>query len=205
MSFIAQVRLSEVPELGPNDPGLLSFHYCQECSYEGRMAWGWSNAGGPAEDIGRYDVTIFTNWQSTEPDGLGVVAEDVLGARIVRLSDRLETPSMDDARDMSELSGLIDHAEEDDILFMLQDPYEFDIDQFPDLVHMPVSKLGGWPSWVQYPEVPRDDPNEPLVFVAQLSPMTDDDRETWCCGQLFLFVHPAAYQDRRAKMLIQVT
>jgi len=114
----------------------------------------------------------------------------------------METPSRVEADAFPELSKLLDTAEPDDIEFMLQDPYTFDESQFPDLVHIPVSKLGGWPTWVQDAEWPRDHPKEDLTFVAQLSAL-GHDRETWCEGMLYLFVHPANRGNRKAKMLLQ--
>lgn len=206
MSFIAQFRLDEVPELGPDDPGLLSFHYCQECSYEGRMPQGWTSPDSDwadPQDAQRYDLSIFTEFTDKPADGLGIQAEDVLSPYTVSFSERMETPSWDDARIMPELSHLIDMADEDDIDFLLQDSYDFDEDQFPELVHLPVSKLGGWPSWIQSPEWPRDYPDEQLMFVAQLSPLSDS--ETWCNGLAYLFIHPASQEDRKAKLLLQCT
>lgn len=206
MSFIAQIRLSDVPGF-EGDPGLLSFHYCQECSYEGNMAFGWTSTDDSTYDpldSQRYDLTIFTDMENTPVDGLGIIAEDVESPYSVTFSDRMETPDWDESNEIPELSELVSEADEDEIDFMMQDAYDFDESQFPDLVHIPVSKLGGWPSWVQYPEWPRDYPTEPLIFLAQLSPMGEDN-ETWCNGLAYLFIHPISSKDRKAKLLLQFT
>ncbi len=207
MSFIAQTRLSDIPELGPEDPGLLSFHYCQECACEGDMPDGWMNPDYnqiDPDDTLRYDVRIFNEWQDVEPDGLGIIADDVLDPHIVTFSDRLETPSWDDIREIPELYDLAQDIPDEELEFMMQDAYNFDESQFPELVHIPVSKLGGWPSWVQHVEWPRDYPEEELIFVMQLSP-SDRCNETWCNGLAYLFIHPVAYPDRKAKFMMQYT
>lgn len=202
MSFIAQVLLHDVPELGPDDRGLLSFHYCQDCTYKGTASNGWPE---PAEDQS-FDLTIFNDWADQQPDGLGITAEDVLGPHSVAFSDRYETPDLDAVDEIGELSPLLHQIPFDDeeIEFLLQDAYGFDESKFPDLVHIPVSKLGGWPSWVQYPEWPLDEPEEKIVFVGQLSPM-EECKEYWCNGLAYLFVSPNSVTPRKTKLLLQYT
>gem|GEM_PF-4556194 len=201
MSFIAQTRLSDVPGLGPQDPGLLSFHYCQECIPQGweRPDYEWKTPG----DEHRYDVRIFNEWQDMKPDGQGIIAEDVVDPHIVTFSDRLETPNWDDIREIPELYSLARDLPDYELEFMLQSAYDFDESQFPEMVHIPVSKLGGWPSWVQHAEWPRDYPEEELIFVMQLSPLSCN--ETWCNGLAYLFIHPVSYRERKAKFMMQYT
>ncbi len=83
MSFVCQILLKDVPGLNPDDPGMLSFHYCQQCMYEGTASDGWVNSEqgndrDPAEQDS-YDLRIFENWSRCPPDALGVVAEDFMG------------------------------------------------------------------------------------------------------------------------------
>ncbi len=201
LSFIAQFLLSDVPGLG-EECGLLSFHYCQECAYEGNMPQGWSDCDD-SPDLTAYDLTIFSDL-SVAADNLGIIAEDVESPYSVTYSDRMETPDWDESTEIPELADLVNAASDEEIDFMMQDAYSFDESRFPDLVHIPVSKLGGWPSWVQYPEWPRDHPDEELVFIAQLSP-SENQMETWVNGLAYIFIQPASYPDRKAKLLLQYT
>src|SRR5215469_10519145 len=70
MSFVFQVRLSDVPGLEACREGLLSFHYCLECSYGGNMSWGWEDPGAAAG----YDVAILPVAYDAQVDGAGVIA-----------------------------------------------------------------------------------------------------------------------------------
>src|SRR5260370_26217770 len=70
MSFIAQVLLAEVRALNEYSDKLLSFHYCDECSKEGKMSFGW---GGPNPE--GYDITIHETTTETQMDGLGLSTE----------------------------------------------------------------------------------------------------------------------------------
>jgi hypothetical protein len=74
MSFMAQIRLSDVPGFESEDDILISFHYCQQCAYDGKMLWGWdccSNRSGHA-------VSVISEIGSKKSDQLGAVAEVVI-------------------------------------------------------------------------------------------------------------------------------
>ncbi|HUR39373.1 MAG TPA: DUF1963 domain-containing protein, partial [Planctomycetota bacterium] len=53
LAFMAQVALDDVAQLAP-DPGLLSFHYCDECAHLGTVSFGGEN-----EDRRCHDVRVF--------------------------------------------------------------------------------------------------------------------------------------------------
>ena len=58
MSFMAQFRLSDIPLFESQRDSLVSFHYCEQCSYEGNMSFGWNADYG---NITGYDVSVLTD------------------------------------------------------------------------------------------------------------------------------------------------
>jgi hypothetical protein len=126
MSFIAQVRLSDVPRLEKHSNQLLSFHYCDECSKEGKTSFGWND-----QNVKAYDLTIHE--LTTEIDGLGLTAEPIIDACSVSF------------RDVEEVPGYSDTC----VLFIKRpEDYparksEFDDEIYPGLIHVARSKLGG--------------------------------------------------------------
>src|ERR1041385_8293909 len=150
MAFIAQVSLSDVP--GLNSSGLLSFHYCLECVYEGSMAFGHGFDGAG------YRVDVFPSSQLVARDHLGQVAETVVPDCSVAFRGVIEIPTPDDA-------GI----NWEDLPFDYAENKTGDLDEnvYPGLVHVARSKVGGWPTWVQAAQWPDDDP-EAWMFVVQL-------------------------------------
>jgi uncharacterized protein YwqG len=55
MSFIAQINLKDLPSNESALAGLLSFHYCIQCQYDGNMAFGWDS-----DEKTKYDVRVFS-------------------------------------------------------------------------------------------------------------------------------------------------
>jgi hypothetical protein len=99
MVFYAQALLSDVPELGPDDDTLLSFHWCSECAWEGASDFGASSREFNAEQHGSefygYQVTLFGKPGSITPDGLGVVSVREVEARGVTFeTTRLTQPGL---------------------------------------------------------------------------------------------------------------
>jgi uncharacterized protein YwqG len=189
MSFIAQVLLADVPALNEYSDKLLSFHYCDECSKEGKMSFGW---GGPNSE--GYDVTIHETTTETQMDGLGLLAESIVDAYSASF------------RDVEEVPGYADTC----VLFTKRpEDYpagksDFDEEIYPGLIHVARSKLGGWPTWEQSPQWPRDRPQEWLGFVLQfdlhLCPNTP-----WCNGNAYIFVKPSKEGGLRGEFVLQVT
>jgi hypothetical protein len=189
MSFIAQVLLTDVPNLEKYSDHLLCFHYCDECSREGKMSFGF---GGP--NPGGYDVTIHGATAQTSPDGLGLVAESIVDACSVSF------------RDVEEVPGYSDTC----VLFIKRpEDYpggksDFDEEIYPGLIHVARSKLGGWPSWAQGAGWPRDHPQKWLTFVLQLDWQLCS-RTPWCNGGYsHLFVKPDKQGCLKGELVVQV-
>ena len=205
MSFMAQIGLGDVPGIPQPDEALLSFHYCQECTYEGSMAWGLSDI---EDTINGYDLTIFEDWRSVESDGLGIVAEDVLGPHGVSFSDREETPSLEDIWEIDKLSSLLPRGggddDDDELNCIFSDASSFDEAQFPSFIHIPTSKLGGWPSWCQTAKWPEHEGRH-LIFVAQIDYVLGENASWGGGGYAYLFLASEANTKRSAAFLIQTT
>jgi uncharacterized protein YwqG len=181
MGFVVQIRLDEVPGFA-QPPSLLSFHYCDECTYDGKMPFGWKDIGHQR----RYNVHVFANL-TLEVDGLGIVAESSTAARIPTFYDGIESLSLEEIwakfptiSGPGQLSGF-------------------------EIVHQYGSKLGGWPGWMQHPEVPEDECGNEMKFVGQLA-YEDSPRNSWCTGSVYLFVSDYdEHEDQQADMMIQTT
>jgi hypothetical protein len=189
MSFIAQVLLADVPTLENHSDRILSFHYCDECPKEGKMSFGW---GGPNPES--YDVTIHPTAIETQIDGLGLLAESIVDAHSVSF------------RNVEEVPGYTDTCE---LLTKRPEDYpgrkdDFDEEIYPGLKSVARSKLGGWPTWVQSAQWPRDKPQEWLAFVLQLDWQLCP-RTPWCDGgYAYLFVKPAKGGGLQGEFVLQV-
>lgn len=188
MEFMAQVRLNDVPEIGKSDMGLLSFHYCTQCSYDGAMSFGFRDA----ENRG-YDVRMFELPEKMKTDEKGTVTETTLAASKVTLSDYQEVPSIEDMP--AELSQIIpgDYFQGGD--------YEENV--YRGLIHRPLAKLGGWPSWPQSAEWPKTQ-NGKMIFVCQLDAVLGE-RTVWATGCAMLFVSISSTGARAGELCIQTT
>jgi Domain of unknown function (DUF1963) len=187
MAFIAQINLQDVPEFEKGDARLLSFHYCQECAYAGRMAWGYivpSHTG--------YDLSLFASPHETAADGLGVLTPSPLDPCGIQLSDAFEVPSQE------EISPELMPPDYPQL------EHDFDENVYPGVIHVARSKLGGWPTWMHYPEWPTCKDGSKMVFVAQLAG-GECDQATWVNGYAYLFVPPIGAEAEGAQLLIQVT
>jgi len=172
MAFMAQIRLSDVP--GAEDAGdtLASFHYCEECTHDGAMSFGWDDRDPPPR---RYDVRFFEDAATLVPDGLGARTPPVLPSRSVRLRRVVEVPTPLDV-------GLEDGDSPDDY-----PSGEDDLDEnlYRGLLHVPRSKIGGWPSWVQETAWPRHD--RTWRFLAQFDWVLGADASWGGGGYAYLF------------------
>jgi hypothetical protein len=213
MAFLAQVRLADVPAFSPDDLGLLSFHFCEECMAVGKVAFGSdeppSYPGAPAMNAG-FDLRIFSTY-AAPTDGLGMLADGDLPAMSITFADRLEVPVIDDLEiDYPHVYALLPkdwYSERYGDAFdgLCHDAYGFDADAHPGLIHVPTSKVGGWPTWVQYPEWPIGADGDRLCFVMQIDHILGDNTCWQAGGNAFFFVSPPSRTPRVAKWKTQTT
>lgn len=189
MSFMLQILLSDVPTHKMTTDHLLSFHYCTQCMYDGKMAWGF-----PDIENRSYDVRVFEIVGATEADGLGVVGEATLPTSTVTLSDYLEVPSVDDMPEALQASLPEDYFQGGD----------YDESDYRGMIHRPTCKIGGWPSWVQSPEWPTIGGRK-LDFICQIDAIVGE-RSAWGGGgHAYLFITPPGVSPRTGELLIQTT
>jgi len=167
MNFVAQILLSDVPLPDMPENALLSFHYCDECSMEGKMSWGWNDT----ENRG-YDLSIFYDVDHRKPDSLGLVASSLTKSYRISFRDLEEVPN----------------DEED-----------------ANINHIAKSKIGGWPTWVQYPEWPTNDVGEKFLFLGQLDWVLFSGCPWSGGGYAYLFTAEDDNAKLKAELLIQTT
>lgn len=207
MSFAAQFLTTEVPSLSVFPPMLLSFHYCLECAWAGNMSFGESYTGSYDDsslNLG-YDISFFTDLSKVTPDDIGVI-DPCLTEDVQRLSSPLvDSPIYDD------IEALIDVASYDitrasaavNGLSAIY-PGELDLSEVDSRgVHYPGSKLGGWPSWVQYCEYPKTLNGNPMTFIAQLDGDVGD--VPWVNGYVYLFAYQDVYGVYKGTFVMQTT
>ncbi len=190
MNFIAQILLSDIPLPDMPENTLLSFHYCDECTSEGQMAWGFFDS----ENKG-YDLSLLYDIDKLQKDNKGLAALSLTKCYKVSFRDIEEVPG-----------GL---AEDANIEFVdlpkdfPQGKDDFDEDIYPGLKHVKKSKIGGWPSWVQNPEWPKK--KERYTFIGQLDWWLFDGCP-WCSGgYAYLFITGEDKTKLKAELVIQVT
>ena len=189
MAFMIQILLNDVPALEARNKSLLSFHYCTQCMYDGRMAWGFQDA----ENRG-YDVRVIDSVESKEPDNLITLGEATLPPSAVTFSDFLEVPSADDMSEKVRAS--------------LQDDYfqsgDFEENNYRGLIHRPLCKVGGWPSWVQSAEWPTVGAKK-MDFICQIDAAVGE-RSAWGGGGFaYLFISPSEVSPKIGELFIQTT
>ncbi len=212
MSFFGQIRLSDVPGFPSDSRTLVSFHYCMHCVYEGNMPFGWGNDGydfteyDPGKATG-YDLSLFEVTETDQPDGLGIIAEDIYGAHSVEFVDRIDEPFMADMENIPELTDYQDLKQMsflERLLFIVDEEEEGE-DKSGSFTHEGWQrfKLGGWPEWCQAADWPLLYPDEEVLFLGQLGPITGD--ESWCDGVVYLFIPKDQDRGGGARMVLQVT
>lgn len=194
MSFMAQFQLSDVPTFESHGDSLASFHYCQECSYEGNMSFGWNCSLGNTKG---YNVSVINGVGDRQEDGLGTIAEVVIDPQTVEFRDAMDAPGYGDTRHSLDFpSTPEDYPQGGD---------DFDENIYPGVVHIAKRKVGGWPTWVQYPEPPEISDHERLHFIAQLDWQLCD-RATWCAGgYAYLFLVSSENQALHGELSLQTT
>lgn len=184
MSFVAQFRMSDVPGAA-NDSALLSFHYCQECTWEGLLSTGWSDEENRGYDVSLLDLTV-----EAAPDGLGMVVESVFPAARVEFWERVEVPQEADWTEaITELASEV--------------PYDY-LEQ-NGLLCFSGCKVGGWPCWDQESEWPETRRGQRMVFVAQLDYELGTQSAWGGGGHAYLFVTPPETRERKAELHLQFT
>lgn len=189
MEFVVQIRLADLPEQ-PGDRGLLSFHYCNQCSLDGKMSFGFNdyfnNRG--------YEVRVIERPEDEVPDGLGAVTPGTLPPSSVAFSNYLEVPSADDMpSDLSQGAALPENyynsGEEND---------------YRGLIHRRAEKLGGWPSWPQSATWPEQQGRR-MSFVVQIDAMLGRHTAWGGGGCAMVFISNSSSLPRTGELCIQTT
>jgi len=192
MNFVAQILLSDVPLPDMPENALLSFHYCDQCTMDGQMSFGWFDK----ENKG-YDLSFFCDADKTKTDMRGVLAPPMTKSYSISFRDIEEVPG-----------GLCEDAEIDFVNLPKDFPQgkdDFDEDIYPGLKHVAKSKIGGWPNWAQYPEWPVNEKGEKYKFFGQLDWLLFDGTP-WCSGgYAYLFITGGNNIKYKAELVIQVT
>lgn len=186
MAFMAQVRLSDVPMLADGG-GLLSFHYCLSCTYDGRMSFGRSD-----DENRGYAVTLFENADDASPDGLGIVSPGCLPEMRVAFADANEVLGQEDAWAL-------------DLELPCEGEDDFDENLGLGLIHVARSKLGGWPHWQQSPEWPTCREGRRMTFVMQIDYEVGEASPWAGGGYAYLFVCGRECNHREADLVLQDT
>ncbi|MEO6184553.1 MAG: DUF1963 domain-containing protein [Verrucomicrobiota bacterium] len=190
MTFMAQILLKNVPAFPSDDRGILSFHYCEQCGYDGNMSFGFNDSVNQG-----YDVRVFEDLGNSSVDGLGALGESTLPNHSVSFSQFLEVPKIDD---MTE--SLRSFLPED----YCGNSGDYEENDYNGLIHRPLLKLGGWPSWVQSAQWPTVG-SEKMKFVCQFDAIIGT-RSTWGGGGFaYLFISPDGVFPRRGELVIQTT
>lgn len=193
LSFMAQIKLSDVPGFDPSDPTLLSFHYCDACDP-------WGNGDKPDA----YDLALLTS--TGAPDGLGQVDKGLMGPAIpvytqvddhMSLGDIWETPL---GRADFDASG--DPAVDITRFGNPQPSQEAAIDRYPCIFE---SKLGGWPMWEQSAAWPTCEEHQRMLFVGQFDSHIGHNTLWGGGGYAYLFICPPTCKHRRAELIIQTS
>lgn len=182
MAFIAQVRIDEVPGFD-QPPTLLSFHYCEECALGGNMAWGWSDKGKQE----RYRITTFIDLEC-DVDNLGIVAPAPIAAQLVSSQGATDGMNIFDI-----WRRFPSTAKPGGLRTVL-----------PLLAHEDRAKLGGWPSWAQETQRPKDDMDNKMDFVAQLDGPVSRGC-AWETGYAYLFATNYPDEPSEGELVIQTT
>ena len=191
MSFMAQFRLSDVLTFESYRDSLVSFHYCQQCTYEGTMSFGWRC------DADGHNVSVIGAIGDKQADGLGTIAEVAIDPHSVVFRDAMDAPGYEDTVRSLNLPSIPDDYP--------QGADDFDENSYPGVIHIKKRKVGGWPTWVQYPEPPETTAQETLHFIGQLDWRLCDDT-TWCAGgYAYLFLISSEDHVFRGELSIQWT
>ncbi len=191
MSFVAQILLSDVPLDGMPENSLLSFHYCDQCTQEGRMAFGCFDT----ENRG-YDLRVLHDVDKAQADMKGLSVPSMTKSYSISFRDVEEVPG-----GLAEDAGI---KHDNMPINFPQGHGDFDEDIYPGLKHIFNSKIGGWPSWAQYPEWPLHN-GKRYRFLGQLDWKLFEGAP-WCTGgYAYLFVVEEENGKLKAEMSIQVT
>jgi uncharacterized protein YwqG len=190
MNFVAQVLLSDVPGLSLPDNTLLSFHYCDTCTMEGRMPFGWEDKQNRG-----YDISILQDIDKRKPDSRGFAAAQYGTSYKVTFREINEVPAYEDA-------GIVHKDIPKDYP---QGKDDFDENIYPGLQHVARAKIGGWPNWVQYPTWPCDDNGKNYEFIAQYDWMLFDNSAWAGGGYAYLFIIRETDSKIKGELIIQTT
>jgi len=191
MVFMAQFLLSDIPGMEQRTNQLLSFHYCQECMYEGNMSWGWDD-----EENRGYEVKVFDNISDLKHDKKGILAEPALDSYKVKFADKQEIPEMDDWTHELDKHCPDDYPQGED---------DFDEHVYPGLIHVARSKLGGWPTWVQHPLWPSCSEKQRMEFAGQIDWILGENTSWGGGGYAYLFVCPQSCKITKGELVILTT
>jgi len=192
MSFIAQILLSDVPLSNLPDNALLSFHYCDTCTSEGRMSYGWFDKENKS-----YDLSLFYDIDKKKPDMKGLLAPSLTKQYSISFRDVEEV-----------LGGFcedVNIAPVDIPKDFPQGKDDFDEDIYPGLKHVSKSKVGGWASWAQFAQWPVNEYGERFRFLGQLDWKLFAGSPWSGGGYAYIFITNKTDGELRAELVIQVT
>jgi hypothetical protein len=152
------------------------------------MSHGWNDT----QENSGYKVSVLTGLDGAVPDSAGILTEPMVQPYSVRFKRKLEVPLPEDAGlDWEDHPEDYPGAGDDETLYH-------------DLVHIPHSKLGGWPTWVQAPGWPHNDASS-WFFVGQLDAALRGNT-TWVNGgYAYLFVRQGASGGWEGELTLQTT
>jgi hypothetical protein len=191
MNFVAQIFLPDVPLPNMPENSLLSFHYCDQCTSDGRTSYGWIDK----ENRG-YDLSIFYDIDKRKPDMKGLLAPSMTKSYNISFRDVEEVPG-----------GLCEDANIEPVDTPRDFPQgrdDFDEDIYPGLKHVAKSKIGGWPTWLQFPEWPVNQQGDRYKFLGQLDWRLFDGTP-WSGGNAYLFITVDNNKKCKAELVIQIT
>ncbi len=217
MSFFFQVLLSDVPDFGEDDT-LFTFHYCLTCMREGASHYGvhdleFQLKNRPVGHLG-YGVQLFDSPGRLEPDAPDAPSGQVIPAQTVAFERRDEVMSSADYYGDGVYRGpefplRIPTVEEYWQRRSTQAEYPVDEGEFrdldlPDFSNEACSKLGGWPSWYNYPDWLVCPHGNQFTFVGQLDFEALEDGPWGGGGRGFFWVCPPTCPDRVGEMVCQI-
>jgi hypothetical protein len=193
LSFLAQVRLRDVPGFDTADPLLMSFHYCDPCSP-------WGNGEQPDA----YDLSLFSERDAASPDRLGMVGPSLTAAALPVFTSQDDYMSIGDVWE-TPLGRADFDAGQAHVIDIAKYGNPGGASDEASLHEAFGSKLGGWPSWEQSAAWPTCRDKQKMLFVGQLDSTLSSGLLWGGGGYAYLFVCPSSCKQREGELVIQTS